>query len=1596
MKKIATILFLFCSIVTALSQEVRIVEKQPNRVRLHVMTDVPAIGEIIVDGQPRAQVLSDLPLFQHKDGYVLPYKPVLIHLNSRQATVSLVSSQEQRFPINEPMPMSESFWHPEGDDQPKMVHDFLAPVEPNLVEIDYLGQFKQSDLLRVAVYPFRYDRQTGELIVTTQIIFDVFAETHNMAVQPATTTDMALLDNMDVIAATTAQKARPAAGLSKKTAEIERWRIVVNEDGLYRITGHDLAAAGVRLLDIDFKQLRLTSDGKEVSVYAEGWRDGQFNADDYFEFWGTARVQTFQDQAPDLYQDPYGNHRVYWLSWEKRGLWMVEESGEISDTQPGETIRPYSYMETLHFERDNYFDHLSKIPMDTLRDHWFWDRGILAGKKVDYPFDLWHPDNQSPLRVTARVMLSGLTTATDSAHSAIVYLNNTFIASHDWYSQDYADLRSGANSYINGADVKHGENILSVVNGVNPQRIDNFYLNWFEVNYPRLYRAQNDFIKFRIPPDLNNGKFLFRVDGFVDPDIDIYKLYQSKIVGGLVEEVTDFHDFTSLQISFQNDVLYPETEFVAVSNSAKLKPLAIQQDRASHLKDNQLAADYVIIAHEKFYDTPILDDLLAHRQSQGYHALKVDVQDIYDEFSHGHMSPYAIRDFLKWAYDQWQEPRLRHVLLVGDGCYLHVTAQGDTLNYIPVYLRQTLHYGAAASDFWYTLISGNDEVPDINIGRFPVKTVAELDAVVSKMLKYETAPPTGDWPNRFLIIGGNGLTFRTQGLALSRIVPQNFDTRTLFSLKDKTLDFDPYFGGTTDLLDYLGLGCSVVTFHGHGGGAIWADNNLLRLEDVSRFYTRGKLPFILSMTCYTGRFEEPHYEQSLADALLFAEGEGALAMVGASGVGWEWNDYFLQTEIMKMIFNNPGQPLGDMFTAGKISYLAHYKTTQAISQINQYHLLGDPATRIVLPEHQTTLDVANPILLKGDTVNVVASLPFVQGQGHFHVQDSIKVINSESSVAFSDGRPTARLPIDEDFIGQTGTLRFYGTDDFGNNRTHGSVSVSLKGAIFDSAYAAPTAIDTLYEIFVHVRSRAPLQKIWCLALNDSLSLEAMGDNWFKSEKTLSVPFTGFQFSYYFQALDENNTLHTSQLFKHYINFAVDVALDQENLRFVGLDQVFLETMINNASSNAVDRLPILYEYQNENGWKTIGYDTVDIDAYASIRSRYAYAPAPGPLHVRITLDPDSTLREQDRDDNVLSKMMQPNIFQCTSTGFVLNGERSTTLAFDENVSIELPVGALSGNSALFIDTLNNVTIFQQPDYAYVSGTPAYDLRLLSSTVQVDKAVTLVLHMAPDSAAVDSVELNSTLFRFSRQTKKWIKCQTQNEPGRLYAELPDIGPVAVLAAQDLTPPDISLAIDGQPYVTGKWASAEPRIGIRLQDMNGVDISSGRLEITLNGKTVDAADIALPDSIIDGNQILISYNPQLLPGDQTLTVQAADCNQNITPRYEFSFRVAGQFEIQMLGNYPNPFTDDTRFVYLFTSPVTDMSLKIFTASGRLIRHFDATTVFDDPNPLSADYHEVYWDGRDADGYEVANGVYFYQLIGKADGRTKTITGKIAKIK
>jgi len=94
---------------------------------------------------------------------------------------------------------------------------------------------------------------------------------------------------------------------------------------------------------------------------------------------------------------------------------------------------------------------------------------------------------------------------------------------------------------------------------------------------------------------------------------------------------------------------------------------------------------------------------------------------------------------------------------------------------------------------------------------------------------------------------------------------------------------------------------------------------------------------------------------------------------------------------------------------------------------------------------------------------------------------------------------------------------------------------------------------------------------------------------------------------------------------------------------------------------------------------------------------------------------------------------------------------------------------------------------------------------------------------------------------------------------------------------------------------------------------------------------------------------------------------------------------KLDISEVLNCPNPFSDKTFFTYLLTKGADEVTISIYTPTGRLIAKLQGASNY-------AAYNEEPWDGRDTDGKPLANGVYLYKI--KARWRDKKIE-KIQKL-
>ncbi|HOJ18069.1 MAG TPA: C25 family cysteine peptidase [Ignavibacteriaceae bacterium] len=142
---------------------------------------------------------------------------------------------------------------------------------------------------------------------------------------------------------------------------------------------------------------------------------------------------------------------------------------------------------------------------------------------------------------------------------------------------------------------------------------------------------------------------------------------------------------------------------------------------------------------------------------------------------------------------------------------------------------------------------------------------------------------------------------------------------------------------------------------------------------------------------------------------------------------------------------------------------------------------------------------------------------------------------------------------------------------------------------------------------------------------------------------------------------------------------------------------------------------------------------------------------------------------------------------------------------------------------------------------------------------------------------------------------------------------------------------------------------------------------------------------------GKKLYMTYKPVLSDGDHSIRVTGKDIIGNNNNEFEIYFSVISELKILQTYNYPNPMKDNTVFTMNLSQIPEELSIKIYTIAGRLIKDMKIP-----PSDLRIGFNSIPWDGRDEDGDIIANGVYLYKVILKKDGKSVSITEKIAVVK
>ena len=275
------------------------------------------------------------------------------------------------------------------------------------------------------------------------------------------------------------------------------------------------------------------------------------------------------------------------------------------------------------------------------------------------------------------------------------------------------------------------------------------------------------------------------------------------------------------------------------------------------------------------------------------------------------------------------------MLLLGEATFdFKDHLQTGVTNQVPPRMVKT-SYLWTASDPSYAAVNGEDILPDLSIGRLPAATVEQVQAMVEKIVAYETGEAGLDRSAVVLVADNRDRAGNFEAdadeLAATVLASKNPEKIYLSQL------------GTTHtrnaIVQSFDEGASLVSYLGHGGIHLWATENVFNARDVASLGSQPQQPLLLTMNCLNGYFHFPYFN-SLAEALVQAKDKGAIAAFSPSGLSLNGPAHLHHKALLQELFSGNHERLGDAVLAAQESYAATGAFPELLSI---YHLLGDPA-----------------------------------------------------------------------------------------------------------------------------------------------------------------------------------------------------------------------------------------------------------------------------------------------------------------------------------------------------------------------------------------------------------------------------------------------------------------------------------------------------------------------------------------------------------------------------------------------------------------------------------------------------------------------------
>ena len=752
-------------------------------------------------------------------------------------------------------------------------------------------------------------------------------------------------------------------------------KFYVQKSGVYKLSKSFLSQLGVNTT-VDPRTIKVYGNGgrmvpllnsvpypkdlEENAIQFVGEEDGVFNDSDYVLFYAEGVDNWSNDNQ--THNNLYADRSYYYVT-----------AGAGNGKRISTFVQPLDAPNYIYDKYNEYLYHeVDKVNIGAIGRKWFGE-DFNVNNTQNFSFSIPNIDNSMPVQFRIRGAA-----VSSSVTNLKVQLNGSDVGT--LFFNRIADLGSVKGEEANLSNVFTSASnqlnfSLTYNNNGNPS--SKCYLDFITLEAKAFLKGQNKQYRFRVKEsafDLGVAEYRFSDAGSISQIWDITDVYNisaikkadelsfsfKSTIGALKEYiVVDKNDFLTPSSDANTNVLNQDLKGTIFLNSAN-----VFQD-----------VDYLIV-------TPVFllsqAERLAnfHRNYSRLNVKVVTLDKIYEEFSSGKQDIGAIRNLVKYVYDNPSsvDKRLKYVCLFGDASFDFKNRIKNNTNIVPSFqsLSSYTLFSSFVSDDFYGLMGTNEgnmfgaQGLDIAVGRILVSTIEQADQMVTKIIDYHDIKSFGKWRNNLVFLSDDvdafsDFTLQSNLDNMSNSITSNipfFNTRKIFTdayVQETTSGGQKYPKAKEEFLYSFSQGALVINYLGHGGEDGLAQERLFDIADTKTLNHRYKYPLFVTVTCEFTRFDNPLRETGGEIAYQNPFG-GPVALISTTRQIFQFTGEKFNTDLVPILFPSNSNSYVSVAEALRLT-----KNISMSDGNNVISFIGDPALKLAIPKPEIRLTKINDV-----------------------------------------------------------------------------------------------------------------------------------------------------------------------------------------------------------------------------------------------------------------------------------------------------------------------------------------------------------------------------------------------------------------------------------------------------------------------------------------------------------------------------------------------------------------------------------------------------------------------------------------------------------